>query len=272
MATNLFLTQSRARRAYNCDGCDASIQQGTAYFRHDPLNFNPRREKKLSQHWCVDCIATSGAATDPGTGRLRVSVLQVLSNQTNARKQLTLPHLALGRVELIGVGPELTRFLQADPLRVHELTPKQFQEFLCERIDAMGFEPRQVGNVYQKDGGIDILFWPREHRGFPFLGAVQAKHHQDPSRKEGPSAVRDFAGVVAGHPINIGLMVTNTSFTADAAWFARHKAPLLQLREFADIRRWLAGSFSAAEEWRDLPESIEVCPGLVVPVGGTRGR
>jgi len=185
---------------------------------------------------------------------------------------LTLPYQTIARVELIGIGGQLSRFLEADPSRVHGLSPRQFQEFLCEQLDAMGFEPRQVGDTYQKDGGVDILFWPREKRGFPFLGAVQAKHHQHPSRKEGPSAVRDFAGVVAGHPINIGVMVTNTSFTADAIWFARNKAPLLRLRDFTDIRRWLAGNFSAAEEWRDLPDSIELCPGMVVPIGGPHGR
>jgi hypothetical protein len=81
--------------------------------------------------------------------------------------------------------------------------------------------------------------------------AVQAKHHRDPERKEGPSAVRDFAGVLSGHPINMGLLVTNTSFAADAKWFAHHKAPLLQLRDFSDLRWWLAGNFDDAAEWRE---------------------
>jgi hypothetical protein len=172
---------------------------------------------------------------------------------------------------MLGVGSRLSPFLEADPARVHLLSPRQFQEFLCERIDAMGFEPQQVGDVNRKDGGIDILFWPRAGVAVPFLGAVQAKHHRDPSKKEGAAAVRGFAGAVAGHPINIGLFVTNTSFTADATWFAHNRAPLVQLKDIADIQRWLAGNFGAADEWREMPQSIEVCPGIIVPVGGRRG-
>jgi hypothetical protein len=247
------------------------IAKGLAYFRHDPLNLRPG-SKKTTTHWCNDCIGSSGAILDPNNGRLRVSVFQVLSSRSGPPKQPPVPHLTLGRVELIGIGRRLSPLLHGESSLINELSPRQFQELLCERIDAMGFEPKQVGDVYQKDGGIDILFWPRQRGFFPFLGAVQAKHHRSAAQKEGPQAVRDFAGTIAGQPINIGLLVTNTSFTADAEWFARHRAPLLRLRDFADIRRWLAGNFSDAEEWRDLPESIEVCPGLVVPIGGVRGR
>lgn len=277
MATNLFLMQSRARQWYKCDGCDGRIGKGSTYFRHDPLNLSPFK-KEPTGHWCTDCIATSGAALDPSNGRLRVAVVKVLANRqdpttrTDALRtaQPELSGLAVGRVELLGIGARLSPILEANETLIHALTPPQFQEFVCERLDAMGFEPRQVGDTYQRDGGIDILFWPR--LGFPFLGAVQAKHHRDPGRKEGPSAVRDFAGVLSGHPINVGLLVTNTSFTADAKWFAQHKSPLLRLRDFADLQRWLAGNFSDAEEWREIPEALEVCPGLVVPIGSGRAR
>jgi hypothetical protein len=270
MARNLYLTESRARRRYTCDGCSVSIPVGSRYFRDDPLNLNSRRKKIPTGHWCLDCIGTSGANLDVASGRYRVSVVQVLANQ-GPRAQLNLPYFEPARVQIVGVGSRLSPLLQADPALVHKLTPKQFQDFLCERIEAMGFEPQQVGNINRKDGGIDILFWPRRGASVPFLGAIQAKHHADISKKEGPAAVRDFAGAVAGNPINVGLFVTNTTFTADARWFANNKAPLLQLKDFMDIRQWLIGNFGAADEWRGLPESIEVCPGIIVPVGGRRG-
>jgi hypothetical protein len=64
----------------------------------------------------------------------------------------------------------------------------------------------------------------------------------------------------------MGLLITNTSFTPDAEWFAREKAHLLKLRGFTDIKRWLEGNFASDEEWREFPETIEVCPGLVIPI------
>ena len=80
--------------------------------------------------------------------------------------------------------------------------------------------------------------------------------------------MREFAAVVAGHPLNLGLLVTNTGFTPDAQWFAREKARLVRLRGFDDIRRWLKDSFSDHEEWREIPRSIELCPGVRIDIPG----
>ena len=88
------------------------------------------------------------------------------------------------------------------------------------------------------------------------------KHHASAKKLEQPKSVREFAAVVAGHPLSVGLLVTGTGFTPDAHWFAREKAQLLRLRGFEDIRRWLANNFSDHEEWREIPRTIELCPGV----------
>jgi len=130
----------------------------------------------------------------------------------------------------------------------------------------MGMEAKLIGATNQKDGGIDILFWPRTKAAFPFLGAVQVKHHRSPLTVEGPSSVRDFAGVMASQPIGVGILVTNTSFSADAQWFASERSKLLRLRGFRDLRRWMYGIFDDNAEWREIPKSIEVCPGVNVEI------
>jgi hypothetical protein len=63
------------------------------------------------------------------------------------------------------------------------------------------------------------------------------------------------------------MLVTNTTFTADAEWFAREQAQLIRLRDFDDIGRWLQDSFSEQAEWREIPREIALGPGLVIPVG-----
>jgi hypothetical protein len=130
----------------------------------------------------------------------------------------------------------------------------------------MGLEPKRVGATNQKDSGIDVLFWPRHKGAFPFLGAAQIKHHRDSTRKEGPGSIREFQGVMVAHPINAGLLVTNTRFSSDAEWFASRHAKLVRLRDFSDIRRWLLNDFSDEAEWRELPKTLELCPGVVISV------
>lgn len=169
-------------------------------------------------------------------------------------------------IEIIGIGRTLSEQLIKEPSLIHQLSPEQFEEFICERLFAMGFEPRQVGSTNRKDGGVDVVFWPRLNCAFPFLGAAQIKHHCNPNIKEGPASVREFAGVLAGHSFNAGLVVTNTTFSPDAEWFAREHANLLKLRGLSDIRRWLLNNFNDESEWREIPSSIELCPNVIIKI------
>jgi len=183
-----------------------------------------------------------------------------------AAQRLSAPVLEPLRVELVGVGRLLAERLAADPSLIHTLTPSEFEGFVCDRLFAMGLEPRRVGGLNQRDGGVDIVFWPRSKGAFPFLGAAQVKHHRDSCCTEGPATVREFYGAIANLSFNAGLLVTNTGFTPDAEWYAREHARLIRLRGFSDIRRWLLEDFDDAAEWRELPSSIELCPGVKVKI------
>jgi restriction endonuclease Mrr len=169
-------------------------------------------------------------------------------------------------VQLYEASEELRAALRADPNLIHNLSPSEFEGFVCDRLDAMGLEPKRVGATNQADGGIDIIFWSRKLAPFPFLGAVQVKHRSNPDASEGPGVVRAFAGAIKPHPFQVGVLVTNTCFTPSAEWYARQARGLLRLRGFRDIRRWLMGSIDSEEEWREIPRSIELCPGTTVTI------
>lgn len=94
----------------------------------------------------------------------------------------------------------------------------------------------------------------------------------DPNRSEGPAVVREFAGAIGHHPFSVGILVTNTSFTPDAKWFAQQHRESIRLRGFQDIRRWLLDTFDSEEEWREIPDRIELCPGTVVEINPRKGR
>ena len=108
-------------------------------------------------------------------------------------------------------------------------------------------------------------FWPSRDVSFPFLGAVQAKHHRSPNRTTGAESVRAFRGALR-LPVNIGIMITNTNFTPDAKWFAEQYPVGLRLRDTRDLQRWIKGNFTDDCDWREFPDRIELCPGMWVDI------
>lgn len=270
----LYLTKARAQRQYVCAGCGSNIAKGTQHYRHEPHPFARQYRGEERSHWCHECITSVDTITDQ-VGHIYVPLVRVLDRRKALDSQgaegADSGEYRIARVQLIGVGQQLSQLLAVDPARVHELSAPQFEDFMCERLFAMGFEPKKTGATYAKDGGIDILFWPRQRVPFPMLGAMQLKHHASPTKTEGVGSVRDFAGAIAGHPFGVGVLVTNTTFSPDAHWFANKRTSIVRLRDFSDIRRWVADNFADDLEWRELPTSIELCPGVVVPVGRRSG-
>lgn len=67
---------------------------------------------------------------------------------------------------------------------------------------------------------------------------------------------------------NTEVLVTNTSFTRDAVWTAQQErnARFLRLRDFMDLKRWLEDHFGQEDDWREIPDRIELAPGVVVEI------
>lgn len=159
-------------------------------------------------------------------------------------------------------------FFAEQPDKLLQLTPEQFQFLIANRLDDFGFEVTTVGAINRKDGGIDLIAVPR--KGFPFLLAVQAKHHRG-QRKTPVSDVRDLNGVIqsSNSLFSMGMIITNTAFTADAKWFAQHNSRLLRLRDGKDLCRWLKRDFVNEAEYREIPNEITVAPGVTLAVPKT---
>jgi len=166
-------------------------------------------------------------------------------------------------VQLIGnITPELIRSLREDPGRFRQMSPEQFERFAAERLDRMGYEVRLTGPTTRKDGGVDIIAVPRQAGAGTFLLAGQVKHHSA-EQKTGREAVDRLLSLKNG-VFQLGLLVTNTSFTQDARWAASKgdNRFFARLRDLEDIKRWLEDDFRSKEELRELPEYIELAPGV----------
>jgi hypothetical protein len=170
-------------------------------------------------------------------------------------------------VEVVDFSAHLLDQLKRKPDDIYILSPDEFERLICDRLQAMGMWVRRVGTINEGDGGIDILAGPERDATFPYLVAVQAKHHRSPKRKSGPSSVRELQAVIQKHPLNAGLLVTNTSFTPSAQWEASHRSHLARLRDVQDLKRWIQGNFLHEAEWREIPDFIEYAPGkrLAIP-------
>lgn len=225
---------------------------------------NVREELKLTQTQVASLSSTSRIALSRWEAGAQPPSVGPLWRWCESLGLLS-PSLA-SIVTTIDITTRLLPILKREPERLSELTPAQFESFVAERIDIMGFDVKITGASTAKDGGIDIIAIPRVPGLASYLMAIQVKHHAG-SRKTGrPDVDRLLAW--KDSPFRIGLLVTNTSFTRDAMWAAalnQNKA-FLRLRDFDDLRRWIQGTFWAEEEWREIPNSISLAPGITIEI------
>lgn len=258
-----YLRISRARTSYTCASCSTAISRGQQYFRDEPHPFARMRnpDVAVTRHRCLQCVLGTEEAT-----RLRESQIPAVgSAQLPLGFELTNNGFLKfpPRVEVLELSDKIIQLLAEDPQQLLELSPDRLELVVCNRLDVMGFHVERTGHTYRKDGGVDILAWHRSSP-LPCLMAVQVKHSRDQAKKVGPSAIRDLAGVVSAHGFNAGLIVTNTTFSPDAEWYAQQRPMLTRLRDMKDLQRWLREDYLRERDWRELPSEIELCPGVII--------
>jgi hypothetical protein len=254
-----YLRLSRAKYPYECARCSGHIAKRQPYFRDEPHPFARLRGQAETHQLCLTCVLGEDAA---------YRFLHALGDPRQLPFGFELSRNGFlkfpPRVELVDISPQVLRLLAAAPERLRDATPAFFEELICNRLDAMGYDLARVGSsTFSRDGGVDIVAWPRAPI-VPCLMAVQVKHTALLDRKIGSQYVRDLLGTLQIHDFNVGLLVTNTMFTPDAHWVAEQRPLLLRLRDFNDLRRWLRDDFLREHEWRDMPMQIELCPGVIV--------
>lgn len=163
---------------------------------------------------------------------------------------------------IITASAPIWRVLQRDIQTIYQLSPPLFEEFIAERLERMGLHIRQTGSTFTSDGGVDLIAWPKEGP-FPFLLAVQVKHHSDQHRKVGPTPIKDMQTVVHTLPFHAGLIVTNTGFTPDAEWWASKSPGKIQLHDIESIRTWISGH-SVSHTLHRFPETIQLTSRLSI--------
>lgn len=254
----LYLRESRARYDYVCAICASKIERGSTYCRHEPFPKGLSGPRQRAEPVCVRCV---------------YGLPPLPPREVRYGKQLKLSFGAIAiirptRVVLVNATDAILAKLRSDATLWNRIGAQAFEDVGCELLRRAGLEVIKVGHAYARDGGLDAVIVSPKGAVVPFIGAVQFKYHRSPGTKTGPSPVRDLAGVLKASPfLSVGFVVTNTSFTADAHWVAKRHQGLIRLRDAADLRRWLEEeAFADSAEWRELPSSFEVCPGVRIEI------
>lgn len=173
-------------------------------------------------------------------------------------------------VTCVDVSADLLRLLRDNPDQLASLSPEQFEHFIANRLDRMGFDVKLTGPSSLRDGGIDLIAVPKVRGVGAFLLAGQVKHHRSGRRTGRPAVDRLLSW--KDSPFRIGLLVTNTGFSRDALWAASEERArhFLRLREFEDLKRWLRDNFWSEDDWREIPDTLNLAPGLTVEIPRSR--
>lgn len=129
----------------------------------------------------------------------------------------------------------LVEALKKQPESIYELPPRKFEELIADLLSNMGWEVELTGAT--RDGGKDILAYLTTDLG-RLLCLVEAKRYRR-DRQVGVELVRGLYGTLYDHQASSAMLVTTSSFSADAHEFQKKHQWQLALRDYADVIGWL---------------------------------
>ena len=136
--------------------------------------------------------------------------------------------------EIVSVIDEkLVAYFRQYPDRIKELSPRQFEELICEIVGGLGWKAKLTPQT--ADGGYDIV--ALDHHGLTNKYLIECK-----CRAEKPiniSPVRSLLGVIDHEDATKGIIVTTTRFTKPALEFLDEHKWRLEGRDFQGILEWL---------------------------------
>jgi hypothetical protein len=134
------------------------------------------------------------------------------------------------------VGDELLKHFAADPRKVHDLKPREFEKLVARLLRDMGYQIFVTPE--QKDGGKDIIALQKRDIG-NVVTIVECKKWS-PDHPVSVEVVRGLYGVLTQQRATTALVATTSRYTAAAYEFRDAVRYQMELRDFSDIANWLA--------------------------------
>lgn len=125
--------------------------------------------------------------------------------------------------------------LARDPSELTNVEPGVFEQLVAEILASQGYKVQVTPPT--RDGGYDVLAVQTDPLGIESTYAVQVKRYAA-KNKVGVEQLRQLLGVKEFLGVSKGILVTTSSFTADAKNLAQSRYDL-QLVDVEQLRSWL---------------------------------
>ena len=129
------------------------------------------------------------------------------------------------------VNRSLVERADKEPQIIHDITPREFEELVCELLERLGMSVTLTQRT--RDGGKDIIIVEESALG-SFLVYCECKQHS-PDRPVGVSLVRELYGTVSADNATAGLLVTTSYFTPDAKAYQQKIENRMSLMDYTDL-------------------------------------
>lgn len=136
---------------------------------------------------------------------------------------------------LVIASDEVLGYIEDNPNKINELSPREFEELVAELLARQGYEIQLT--PITRDGGKDIYAARRDPLG-TFLYIVECKKYA-PHRPVDVGVVRQLYGVVQEERVSGGIIATTSYFTKDAKEFRSRVQYQVSLKDYIDIQKWL---------------------------------
>lgn len=139
------------------------------------------------------------------------------------------------RVDVEDISQELVRYLARNPSKLHELSPRRFEELVAELFRDMGYDVELT--PASKDGGFDIRAVRKTDVGHG-LYFIECKRYSE-QNKVGVEVVRGLNGIVESEKATGGVVVTSSFFTKGAFDFRDRNRYRLDLADKDRLQEYL---------------------------------
>jgi len=137
---------------------------------------------------------------------------------------------------VVAINAEIIRYFAAHPEKIYGLSPRRFEELVADILKDFGFDVKLSPET--RDGGKDIYAYIR-NQVCSMLMFVECKKYL-PDHHVGIDAVQRLYGVQQSQSANKSMIVTTSFFTRPAIEEARGYKSLMSLRDYNDLKSWLA--------------------------------
>jgi len=143
-------------------------------------------------------------------------------------------------VDVQAASDDLLKKVHANPTLLYQLEPRQFEEFVAEILDRLGYSVQLTPAT--KDGGKDIYAAKKDHLG-SFLYIVECKKYA-PHHRVGVGLIRQLNGVLQAERATAGILATTSFFTRGAKELQTQLEHQITLTDYLGIQAWLDSVFT----------------------------